>query len=161
VLTLPLHPFPTPTEADAAVADLESELAEVMSRPHEAADRLRSRRRLRWVRLQRDAVLRGMPATLDFELQAIRINDVVIVAMPGEIFVEIGLAIKAASPAPFTLVCGYSNGLYFYVPTAAACAQGGYEVESYRNFLWPSGPTNVWEQALVDASTDLIASLWR
>jgi hypothetical protein len=121
---------------------------------------LRSRRRLRWAQIHRDAVVAGQPATLDFELQAIRLDDMALVAMPGEIFVEIGLAIKAASRAPHTMVCGYSNGLYFYVPTAAACAQGGYEVESYRNFLWPSGPTSAWEQSLIEAATDLIDGLW-
>lgn len=160
VLTLPLHPFPDLTAAEAQVREYEAELASVMSGPHTASDRLRSRRRLRWAQIQRDAVLAGEAAMLDFEIQAIRLDDLVIVAMPGEIFVEIGLAIKAASRAPQTLVCGYSNGLYFYVPTAAACAQGGYEVESYRNFLWPSGPTRAWEQALVDAATELIGTLW-
>jgi neutral ceramidase len=160
ILTLPLHPLPDVSTADATVREYETELAAVVSGPHSMADRLRSRRRLRWAQIQRDAVLAGEPARLDFELQAVRLDDLVIVAMPGEIFVEIGLAIKAASPAPHTLICGYSNGLYFYVPTAAACAEGGYEVESYRNFLWPSGPTPAWEELLVGASTELIDTLW-
>jgi neutral ceramidase len=55
--------------------------------------------------------------------------DVAIVALPGEAFVDLGLAIKRNSPFPTTLVIELSNSVEtIYVPTRAAYAGGSYEV---------------------------------
>ena len=64
------------------------------------------------------------------ELHAIRINDIVMMGMPGEPFVEIGLAVKAGSPFAHTLFSGYSNVGGAYIPVASAYSVGGYEVDS-------------------------------
>ena len=66
------------------------------------------------------------------ELQGLRLGDALLVTTPGETFVEIGLAIKAASPLPNTFVLGYTNGYVCYFPTARAFEEGGYEVECAR-----------------------------
>lgn len=75
--------------------------------------------------------------SLSVEVQVITLGrDVAIVALPGEVFVEYGLAIKAASPFRTTLVielCNSSETLYIptrsaYVPTASSFVAGGYEV---------------------------------
>jgi hypothetical protein len=63
-----------------------------------------------------------------FHVQALRIGDIAVVGLPGEVFFEYALAIAAASPFEFTAVAGYANGNVGYIPTAAACAEGGYEV---------------------------------
>src|SRR5207244_4658216 len=42
-------------------------------------------------------LLDHLPPTLETEVQAVRIGETGIVALPGEVFVEIGLGIKAAS----------------------------------------------------------------
>jgi hypothetical protein len=49
--------------------------------------------------------------------------------MPGEPFVGIGLAVKAASPFAHTLFSGYSNVGGSYIPMAEAYPAGGYEVD--------------------------------
>ena len=49
--------------------------------------------------------------------------------MPGEIFVDIGLNIKKASPYPYTFVVEMANGAIGYLPTRKAFEQGGYETE--------------------------------
>ncbi|MGQ9589469.1 MAG: hypothetical protein ACUVYA_04145, partial [Planctomycetota bacterium] len=54
------------------------------------------------------------------------------VSLPGEIFVELGLAIQRASPFPTTIVVELANGSVGYVPTRAAWPQGNYEVVSAR-----------------------------
>jgi hypothetical protein len=70
------------------------------------------------------------PTPLPVEVQILRIGDVAIVAMPGEPFAEIGAAIKKASPFPYTLFCGYSNGRTGdYMPIESEYKYGGYEVE--------------------------------
>ena len=70
---------------------------------------------------------------LEVEVQAIAISeDLAIVALPGEIFVELGLAIKADSPFKNTFIAELANGSMGYVPHREAYAQGNYEVVSAR-----------------------------
>jgi hypothetical protein len=59
-------------------------------------------------------------------------DDVAIVALPGEIFVELGLAIKKASPFKHTFIAELANGSIGYVPNREAFPQGNYEVISAR-----------------------------
>jgi len=63
------------------------------------------------------------------EIQVVRLGDLALVGVPGELFVEIGLAIKAASPAPVTAIAGYANDWQGYFPTPNAYDEGAYEVE--------------------------------
>lgn len=56
-----------------------------------------------------------------------RIGDGVIAAGPGEIFTEIGMAVKERSPAAVTLYAGYTNGCISYFPIAGEYPLGGYE----------------------------------
>ena len=70
---------------------------------------------------------------LQAEVQVIAISDdVAVVALPGEIFVELGLALKKASPFKHTLIAELSNGSIGYVPNKEAWPQGNYEVVSAR-----------------------------
>ncbi|HNT37067.1 MAG TPA: hypothetical protein PKH07_18905, partial [bacterium] len=62
------------------------------------------------------------------EVQVIRLGDILIVGIEGEVFVEYGLRIHAKSPAPITLVCAYSNGYQGYIVTPETYEEGGYEV---------------------------------
>lgn len=65
--------------------------------------------------------------TLDVKLQAIRIGDLAVCAIPFETFVEIGLELKDRSPFPQTMVVGLANGRYGYLPTPEQHRLGGYE----------------------------------
>jgi len=70
---------------------------------------------------------------LEVEVQAIAFSDgLAIVSLPGEIFVELGLAIKAASPFKHTFIAELANGSMGYVPNREAYPQGNYEVVSAR-----------------------------
>ena len=65
---------------------------------------------------------------LPLEVQLTGLNDTIIVAVQGELFVELGLAIKAASPAAKTFVIETSNGYApGYLYTREAAETGGYE----------------------------------
>ncbi len=74
--------------------------------------------------------LAGIGDTMPVDMTVMTLGtDVAIVALPGEAFVELGLAIKQASPFRTTLVIELSNCVEtIYVPTRAACAGGSYEV---------------------------------
>lgn len=54
-------------------------------------------------------------------------GDTVIWAAPIELFCEIAINIRAASPFKNTLYFGLTNGSLLYMPTKAAFAEGGYE----------------------------------
>ena len=67
------------------------------------------------------------------EVQAIRLDaDTAMVCLPGEIFAELGLDIKRASPFKRTIVLTISNDRPSYVPTRKAFAEGSYEVANAR-----------------------------
>jgi hypothetical protein len=51
-----------------------------------------------------------------------------IVGLPGEIFSELGLAIKKASPFKNTIVLTVCNDKTSYIPTRKAFKEGSYEV---------------------------------
>ncbi|MBM3998375.1 MAG: hypothetical protein FJ297_02335 [Planctomycetes bacterium] len=72
----------------------------------------------------------GVGDHLPVEVQTLCLgSDLAIVGLPGEIFVELGLAIKRASPFRTTIVIELSNCVEtIYVPTRAAYAGGSYEV---------------------------------
>ena len=87
---------------------------------------------------------------LEMEIQVVRMNDAILVAMPGEIFVEIGLNIKQASPYPYTFVIEMANGAIGYFPTRKAFEIGGYEPERaakiYGTYLLTSDIQNIIEE---------------
>lgn len=74
--------------------------------------------------------LAGVGDTLPVEVAVITLGgDVAIVCLPGEVFVELGLAIKQGSPFRTTLVLELSNCVEtIYIPNRAAYAGGSYEV---------------------------------
>jgi hypothetical protein len=66
----------------------------------------------------------------ELELQGFAIGDgIALIAMPGEAFVQIGMAVKRNSPFDHTLFSSYTNDPGGYMPTADAYPLGGYEVE--------------------------------
>jgi len=70
---------------------------------------------------------------LQVEVQAISFSDdLAVLSLPGEIFVELCLAIKAASPFKHTFIAELANGSIGYVPNRDAYPQGSYEVVSAR-----------------------------
>ena len=69
----------------------------------------------------------------EVEVQVITLGDQLAwVSLPGEVFVELGLAIKQASPYAQTMIVELANGSVGYIPNRAAYAEGNYEVVSAR-----------------------------
>ena len=66
---------------------------------------------------------------LPVELQVIRVGDAAFLAVPAEVFVEIGLELKRRARHK-TFIVGIANGYIAYFPTRAAYPDGGYEVVS-------------------------------
>jgi neutral ceramidase len=86
------------------------------------------------------------------EIQGIRIGETALIGVPVELFVEIGLAVKAASPWKRTWVLGYTNGSMGYLPSREAYVEGGYEVVS--SIFAPEAVTAL-EQAMIELASSL------
>jgi hypothetical protein len=80
-----------------------------------------------------DVSQRYANGNVPIEVVAIRLShEAAIVTLPGEVFVELGLAIKQASPFKTTLVVELANDCPAYVPTKKAFAEGSYEIVNSR-----------------------------
>ncbi|MDB5313828.1 MAG: Neutral ceramidase [Gemmataceae bacterium] len=73
----------------------------------------------------------GKPRTVEVQVISLG-DDLAWVSLPGEIFVDLGLAIKMGSPFRQTMIAELANGSIGYVPTRVAYSQGNYEVVSAR-----------------------------
>jgi len=90
------------------------------------------------------------PEPLETRIGAARIGDAAFVFLPGEPFVEIGLAIREASPFAFTAVVGYADDYIGYIPTDRAFAGGGYEIGPGRWSRLASGSEPIVRQAGIE-----------
>ncbi len=112
------------------------------------------------------AVEQGDPLH-ELRLQAIRVNDVVLCALSMEVFCETGLEIRERSPLPDTLVLGYTNGCFGYLPRAEDYPAGGWRIDE--SYAVPDLIPQAWgmpvilrsdaAQRAVEASLELIARL--
>lgn len=91
------------------------------------------------------------PETVDVKLQAVRIGELGITALPFETFTEIGLALKEKSPLKPTFTISLANGGEGYLPTPAQHEFGGYET-------W-LGTNRVEKQASVKITETLLQLL--
>jgi hypothetical protein len=66
--------------------------------------------------------------SVDLPTTAVRIGDLMWTTFPGEMFHNIGMQVKAASPATYAHLMGYTNGSVGYFPEQKAYSEGGYEV---------------------------------
>lgn len=90
------------------------------------------------------------------EVQALFIDEVAIVGIPAEYFVEHGLRIKEHAHPAHALVAATTNGMVGYVPTTAAFERGGYET----TFAASSRLAPEAGDMLADAAIGLIGE-WR
>ncbi len=91
--------------------------------------------------------------TVSLEIQALRLDEETAIAfLPSEIFVELGLSLKKASPFANTMVCELANDLCYYVPGQKSFVEGGYEVVN--SWLAPGGG-----ERLVESAVELLKDL--
>ena len=121
IVKLPLPPF-TPAELEAARFDVRT-----------AKDNTRDgfMKLVRAHRILDTAAREGRPQEVEMQVIALG-RDVAWVAWPGEIFVELGLSVKAGSPFAHTYNVELANGTIGYIPNKSAYPEGNYEVESAR-----------------------------
>src|SRR4029079_41141 len=130
-MRLPLKEMPAPEPLEAQMREHAARLAELRASGG-SPDEIRSETML----CKRTTMRAGLARQLhgqthrSFQAQAFTIgHDIALMAIPGEPFAEIGLAVKRDSPFEHTLFSGYSNAGWAYIPMPDAYPLGGYEVE--------------------------------
>lgn len=101
-----------------------------------------------------------LPTGIEIEIQAMRIGDLTIIGLPGEVFSEIGRQIEASIGGP-SLVLGYTNGNHGYFCTQASYEGGGYEPAfSWMLYTHPAqfDPGN--EHRLVETGRETVNRVW-
>lgn len=130
VMALPLKAFPDPESEDAELARLRAEAARLRDagklEEFSVANGLATQ--MGW-RANNARLFHGKTET-PWPLQAICIGPVALVSVAGEPFSSIARKVADASPFPFTLMSGYSNGGFGYIPDRSAYDEGGYEIEA-------------------------------
>jgi hypothetical protein len=88
---------------------------------------------VRWAQDLLLAVEKQEPRAMPLEIQHLRLGDVNLLAFPAEMFVQYALDFEGQSLRKPTVVLGFTNGCWGYIPTAADYPLGGYEVDmAYR-----------------------------
>ncbi len=202
-LDLPLGEAPGEEELRGLIAGYQERLQELEAiQPaggaiDQEADRLKPRIRadaletrvtgamLHWAQRTLGRVLRGQAETsVPFEVQALRLGPAAVVGVAGELFSELGQAIKKGIPgnsglpdpspgrtpgdpssgqgagARTVLVSAYTNGDVGYIPTQTAYARGGYEIaEAYRYYGYPAALRPEAGERVVGAARRILEDL--
>ena len=91
--------------------------------------------------------LAKLPEAMTALVQALKVGEAAILGLPGEIFVEIGLNIKAQSSASPLFLVSLANGYIGYVATDEALTeQGGYETWAATSSLGGVGTAPAMEK---------------
>ena len=100
--------------------------------------------------------------SVPMRINLLRIGDLAIVTYAAETFTEIGMKVKSASPADYTLFASVSDGCISYLHTAESHDEGGYEVDiaplAYR---YPGRLQAGCEKLVLDATAEQMERLWQ
>ena len=89
---------------------------------------------------------------VDVRLSLLRIGNIMLAGVSGELFTEIGMQIKELSPYRYTFVLTHCNGASGYLITDQAYKEGGYEVTASR--IMPGA-----EKMIVSNIVDMISEI--
>lgn len=100
--------------------------------------------------------------SVPMRINAVKIGDLALVTFGAETFTEIGMKVKAASPAAHTLFASISDGCISYLHTEEAHAEGGYEVDvaplAYR---YPGRLQAKCEGIALETTKSMLEKLWK
>jgi len=141
---LPLRQLPDPAEAKRAV----DELRERIQRGEDGGLGKKLARAAGIAAMsERSALIRKVFGEyMETSVEAVSLNDLLIIGVPAELFVEYALELKKAVEGKTMMLVGYCNDIVGYVVTPEADEEGGYEAGA--SFLDPSSGRIIVEAAL-------------
>jgi hypothetical protein len=135
-------PFATPPTRD----ELQSRLSDTNIHKRRHAQRMLDR-------YARDGKLRS---EYPYTIQAVRIGDLTLIALAGEVVTDYALRLKRELGGD-PWVAGYSNDLCSYIPSARMLSEGGYEaVESQIYYEMPGPYAPALEEKIIGKTLDLV-----
>jgi len=138
LLTLPLLPLPTSEQLTQFLDQHQTPLTEA----EQTQDWVHAKIQLamqHWAERTRVAIGEEQSPSVETEVQVMRLGDIALISAPGELFVELGLALKYGSGIKQTFICGFANDNIGYIPARRAYPHGGYEVaEAYKYYAYPA-----------------------
>lgn len=103
----------------------------------------------------------GIRTTYPYPLQVVQFgDDLIMIAMAGEVVVDYSLRFKAELPGPPVWVAGYSNDVFGYLPSVRILKEGGYEgggAMLYTQLPGPFAPSV--EKRVVDKVHELVGKV--
>ncbi len=162
IVDLPLLEAPDRASLEAEVAERTADLARRAAAGETRATMNPVRYHISWIEHVLSLADQGpLPTSVPGEVWAARIGDCAVVGTPGEIFGEIGAAVREASPATTTIFAGYCNGVLGYVATPEEHPFGGYEpAVSHRGYGQPAPFAPDAARILRETSLELLAALF-
>ena len=161
VATIRLQALPSEDEAEAQVQRERDTLQHLVDAGEPTVLTVPQQLVVRWA----ENVVKHVQAgdtrpVLEYPIVGFRIDDFVLLGMPGEPFVEIQLATKKRSQATHTMFAGYANGIQGYIPVAETVRQGGMSVSSaVRTYNLPAPPDESAADDVVAAFDKLLTDL--
>lgn len=154
-VALPLLPTPAAEELDQLTREWREELARLTQEGGSVGTIGQYTVWLAWAEALRAGQL---PTEITAEVLTIGLGEVTLVLLPGEIFVEFGLAIKERAAPRKVVTLSYANGTPGYIPHRSAYPEGGYEVEqAYRYYGYPACFAPEAGERVVEAALALLA----
>jgi len=162
IVDLPLLDAPDRTALETELAERRADLAGRAAAGETRATMNPVRYHISWIEHVLSLAAEGpLPTSVPGEVWAARIGDCAVVGTPGEIFGEIGAAVRDASPAGTTIFAGYCNGVLGYVATPEEHPYGGYEpAVSHRGYGQPAPFAPAAADLLRATSLELLAELF-
>lgn len=154
---LPLVALPTPevVEADLARIQKEFEALEAQGKPTH-----QTRLQRAWAERTLASLRNGTaPTSIPAEVQLVRLGrDIAFFAVPGELFVEVGVKLKQAMGLPGSFVVAYANGCMAYFPSKRAQEWGWCEHDdSYKISPYPANFSGAVEDVFIAATRELLS----
>lgn len=156
-----LQPLPSLETAEEQVAQEHATLQSLIEAGESTASTVPQELNVRWAHGVLEKVKAGdVDHTLEYPLVGFRIDDFVLLGMPGEPFVEIQIGAKQRSNARHTMFAGYANGVLAYIPVAQTVRQGGMSVSSaVRTYNIPAPPVESSVDDVLGAFDKVLAEL--
>ncbi|MCE5347352.1 MAG: neutral/alkaline non-lysosomal ceramidase N-terminal domain-containing protein [Bacteroidales bacterium] len=139
---LPMLPFPTAREIEM----------QIEARRKSGEDSF-------WEQRILPSLLKGnTPMFISGEVQLLRLgDDISLLAIPGELFAEIGLRMRRELDCNHLFIAGYANGYTGYLPSSSSCLADGKNLryDWHKTFSYPASFSEGVEPALMSAVKDL------
>jgi hypothetical protein len=162
VVDLPLLEAPSVEEMRAELVEKEADVADRLAAGEDRVTINPVTYHIAWLKKMLSMAERGpLPTSLRGEIWAARLGDCAVVGTPGEIFGEIGAAVRDASAAATTIFAGYCGGVLGYIATPEEYPHGGYEpAVSHRGYGQPAPFSPDVAGIIRDTSVELLQELF-